>query len=192
MKQKNIAIFASGTGSNAEQLMKHFSAHPHIHVGVVVSNKATAGVLDIAKRFNIPTVVLDSIGSYESNSIQQILESYQTDYIVLAGFLLKIPDSLVQAFPDRMVNIHPALLPKFGGKGMYGNRVHAAVKEAGEPQTGITIHLVNEHYDEGRVLFQAACDVNEEDSIDDIRQKVQQLEHQHFAPVVEKLVSGEL
>ncbi len=192
MKVNKLAIFASGAGSNARALLKHFSGHTEVQVALVVTNKPDAGVIKVAEEFGVPVVVLDKITLYESNSIGGLLENHQVNYIVLAGFLLKVPDSLVKSFEEHMINIHPALLPKFGGKGMYGNRVHTAVKEQGETETGISIHLVNEHFDEGRILFQASCPVIPSDTIDDIRLKVQALEHTHFAPVVEKAVKGEL
>ncbi len=192
LKLHNIAVFASGAGSNARELLKHFSNHPAVRVGLVVSNKPGVGVLQVAQEYKTPSLVLESIDLYESNHIGTILSEHEIEYIVLAGFLLKIPDSLVSLFSGKMINIHPALLPKFGGKGMYGNRVHTAVKEQGETKTGITIHLVNEHYDEGRIVFQASCPVLETDSVDDIRAKVQQLEHIHFPTIVEKVVTGEL
>lgn len=190
MTKHCIAIFASGNGSNARKLLEYFSSHPTIRVGLVVSSKSEAGVLQVAADFQVPSIVLDKSALYESNHIGQILSKYGISYIVLAGFLRKIPDSLVSLFNNRIINIHPALLPKFGGKGMYGDYVHQAVKEAGEKETGITIHLVNEHYDEGRVLFQASCPVLPQDSVEDIRQKVQYLEHLHFAEAVEKAVAG--
>lgn len=192
MVKHNLAIFASGAGSNAEQVLKYFKSHNSIRVALVVSNKENAGVLEIAKRYNIPSVVVGKSELYESNRIVEILQESGINFIVLAGFLLKIPSSLVQLFPDKMVNIHPALLPKFGGKGMYGNHVHQAVKDNGELETGITIHYVNEHYDEGNTIFQASCKVDPTDDMETIRQKVQVLEHQHFAPVIEKLLQGEL
>ncbi|MES2629834.1 MAG: phosphoribosylglycinamide formyltransferase [Bacteroidota bacterium] len=192
MKPVNIAIFASGAGSNARALLSHFSNDPAVRVAVVISNKAGAGVHEVAQEFDVPSVVLGDIGAYESNLIEEMLSSHQVDFIVLAGFLLKVPDSLVQLYANRIINIHPALLPKFGGKGMYGNRVHAAVKAQGETETGITIHYVNEHYDEGAVIFQASCPVAPEDSEDDIRKKVQELEHLHFPAIVSKVVKGEL
>ncbi len=190
MVKHNIAIFASGAGSNAEQLLNRFSSHPSINVALIVSNKANAGVLEIAKRFHVPAVVLDKSAFYESNRIVEILQECDINFVVLAGFLLKVPDVLVQRFANKMINIHPALLPKFGGKGMYGNHVHQAVKDQGEKETGITIHLVNEHYDEGAILFQASCPVVVEDSVETIREKVQRLEHKHFANVVEKTILG--
>jgi phosphoribosylglycinamide formyltransferase-1 len=185
---KNIAIFASGTGTNAAQIMKRFEGHPGIRVRLLVSNKANAPVLQIAEKFQVPSIVISRNDIYESDHLLRQLESAGIDFIVLAGFLWLIPPPLVKAFADRLINIHPALLPKYGGKGMYGMRVHEAVKAAGETQTGITIHYVNEQYDEGSIIFQKTCAVEPEDSPDDIAQKVHRLEHAHYPDVIEKLV----
>lgn len=188
----NIAVFASGAGSNTRELLQHFSSHPSVNIRLVVSNKPDAGVLQVAKEFKIPTLVNADLAFYESNCIGEMLAEQEVEFIVLAGFLLKVPDSLVAQYNGKMINIHPALLPKFGGKGMYGNRVHSAVKEQQESETGITIHFVNEHYDEGQVIFQASCPVLPTDTVEDIKRKVQDLEHAHFAKVVEKVVTGGL
>ena len=184
----NIAIFASGTGTNARKIIEYFKENANIHVALVVSNKATAPVLDIAGEYGIDKMVAGRRSFYETEELLQALREKDISLIVLAGFLWLIPDYLVRAYEKRMVNIHPALLPKYGGKGMYGMHVHRAVKAAGDKVSGITIHYVNEHYDEGGVIFQASCPVRPEDEPEDIARKVQQLEHKHFAPVVEQIV----
>jgi phosphoribosylglycinamide formyltransferase-1 len=186
----NIAIFASGTGSNARKIIEHFKNSPDIRVALVVSNKKDAGVLEIAKEHGIPTQVIDRQMFYETEDLLGILKKHKIEFIVLAGFLWLVPSYLVKKFEKKMVNIHPALLPKFGGKGMYGMRVHEAVKENDETETGITIHWLNEHYDEGAVVFQASCPVAPDDTPTDIARKVQILEHKHFPVVIEKLVKS--
>ena len=184
----HIAIFASGTGSNAKKIIEHFRSNPSIKVSLLVSNKATAPVLELARANGIDQYVIDRASFYDSEELLHVFERYQISFIVLAGFLWLIPDYLVKAYAGRMVNIHPALLPKFGGKGMYGKYVHQAVKEAGEKESGITIHYVNENYDEGNIIFQASCPVLETDTPEDIAKKVQQLEHRHFATVIENIL----
>ncbi|MEL7020331.1 MAG: phosphoribosylglycinamide formyltransferase [Bacteroidota bacterium] len=183
-----IAIFASGTGSNAKKIIEYFSTHPQIRVGLVVSNKPTAKVLTMAGAYDIPTLVIERQPFYESEQLLEDLGAYRINFIALAGFLWLVPTYLVTHFPRRIVNIHPALLPKFGGKGMYGSRVHQAVKAAGEQQSGPTIHFVNERYDEGDIIFQTSCNIHKTDSADDIARKVLQLEHQHFASVIEETI----
>ncbi len=186
---KNIAIFASGRGSNAKKIIEYFNNNEAIaRVSLIVSNKKEAPVLEMAREEDIDAVVLDRKTFYQTKKILQVLHNHKIDLIVLAGFLWLAPSYLVEAFAGRMINIHPALLPKFGGKGMYGMHVHKAVKEAGEKESGITIHYVNEAYDEGQVIFQARCSVNDSDSPQDIARKVQQLEHRHFAPEIAKLL----
>jgi phosphoribosylglycinamide formyltransferase-1 len=184
----NIAIFASGAGSNARKIIGYFNNSPDVRVALVVSNKKDAGVLDIAREHGIPTQVIDRKMFYETEIVLDILKKHGIEFIVLAGFLWLIPAYLVRTFPKKIVNIHPALLPKFGGKGMYGMRVHEAVKESGETESGITIHWVNEHYDEGDIVFQSSCPVSPDDSPADIARKVQQLEHRYFPEVIEKLI----
>lgn len=186
----NIAIFASGTGSNARRIIEYFKKSPYVRVALVVSNKKDAGVLDIAREHAIPTQVISRQMFYETEDLLDILQKHEIGFLVLAGFLWQVPPYLVQGYPDRMVNIHPALLPKFGGKGMYGMRVHESVKESGEKESGITIHLVNEHYDEGNIVFQATCPVLPTDSPSDIARKVQQLEHSYFPVVIETLANA--
>ena len=187
---RNIAIFASGTGSNARKIIEYFKTSARARVALVVSNKKDAGVLDIAREHNIPGRVIDRRMFYETEEVLDLLRRYKIDFVVLAGFLWLIPPYLVKSYHRRMVNIHPALLPKHGGKGMYGMRVHEAVKASGDSETGITIHFVNEHYDEGDFVFQERCRVDPADSPAGIARKVQQLEHRHFPEVIEQLISS--
>lgn len=184
---KNIAIFASGTGSNARKIIEYFADHPRIRVALVVSNKATAPVLAMAADHGIPTLVLSRARFYETEALLADLAGI--DLIVLAGFLWLVPPYLVAAFPQRIVNIHPALLPKYGGQGMYGTHVHTAVHTAGEKESGITIHFVDTAYDEGQIIFQARCALTPEDDPAAIARKVLALEHAHFAPVIAQLLT---
>ncbi len=185
----HIAIFASGTGSNAKKIVEHFKHNRNITVNLIVSNKADAPVLAMAREHGIPTLVIEWQEFYETEDILKIFNKFSIGFVVLAGFLWLVPTYLVRAFEKRMVNIHPALLPKYGGKGMYGMRVHEAVKKAGDTETGITIHYVNEQYDDGDIVFQAKCPVRPEDSPEDIAQNIHRLEHRHFPEVIEKLLS---
>ena len=185
---RKIAIFASGTGSNAKKIIEYFKDHENIKVALIVTNRADAPVLNLASVYPVENIVLNRKEFYESSSLLKQLEQHAIDFIVLAGFLWLIPPYLVTAYNNKMINIHPALLPKYGGKGMYGMNVHQAVKAANEPETGITIHYVNEKYDEGNIIFQASTTLGPDDSPKDIAKKVQLLEHQHFAPVIENLL----
>lgn len=186
----NIAIFASGTGSNARKIIEYFKTSPDARVALVVSNKKDAGVLDIAKEHGIPTRIISRGMFYETEEVLEILRDKNIDLIVLAGFLWLIPEYLVSSYRRRMVNIHPALLPRHGGKGMYGMHVHEAVKAAGDSETGITIHFVNEHYDEGDFVFQKRCAVDPADTPTDIARKVLALEHRYFPEVIARLVTS--
>lgn len=188
MKHK-IAIFASGSGSNAENLISFFSDHPTIDVVLVVCNRSDAFVLERAKKWNIPSVVIPKNEFSEREPVENILRKYEVNFIVLAGFLLKIPSFLLAAYPQSIVNIHPSLLPKYGGQGMYGDRVHRAVLEAGERESGITIHYVNDLYDEGRIIFQQKCPVGPEDTCDTLAARIHALEHEYFPRVVADLLS---
>jgi phosphoribosylglycinamide formyltransferase-1 len=185
-----IAIFASGTGSNARKIIEHLAGHARQEVALVVSNKAEAPVLKMAHSQGVETLLIGRRSFYESTELLDQLKEKAIDFIVLAGFLWLIPSYLVSAFQNRMINIHPALLPKYGGKGMYGKRVHEAVKAAGEKETGITIHYVNEKYDEGDIIFQARCELTSDDSPESIAQKVHKLEHTHFPRLVEQLAGA--
>lgn len=184
-----LAILASGSGSNAEKIMEYFHRSSKAQVALVASNKADAFVLERAKKFGVPTFTF-SRKEMDTGVLLTKLQEEKIDWVILAGFLLKIPDGLIRAFSDHMINIHPALLPKYGGKGMYGAYVHEAVKASGDTETGITIHLVNEHYDEGKIIFQAATPVTPEDTPDTIAQKVHALEHRYFPEVIESLLGS--
>jgi len=184
----NIAIFASGTGSNARKIMEYFQDHEQIRVGLVVSNKSTAGVLSIAEAFGVPTLVVNRTSFYEGTEFLRELKQRQIDWLILAGFLWLVPRYLIECFPGRIINIHPALLPAFGGKGMYGMHVHEAVRAAGVAETGITIHTIDEQYDKGVILFQAKVLVHAEDTAQEIASKVLALEHRYFPTVVEQTI----
>ncbi len=186
---ERLAILASGTGSNARKIIEYFAGKPEVEVVLVASNRSTAPVLDMAREHGVPTFVLRRKDFYESENFLELLREKQVTWVVLAGFLWLVPQYLVHAFRGRMVNIHPALLPAYGGKGMYGMHVHRAVKEAGEEKSGITIHQVNDRYDEGDIVFQATCRLEPDDTPETIAKKVQALEHRHFAPVLEKLMA---
>lgn len=186
---KNIVIFASGAGSNAQKIIDHFRESGKAKVVLIVCNKPGAGVLQIAEREGIDSVLIDKDTFFRSDKYIQLLKDYHTDLVVLAGFLWKIPANLVQAFPGKIINIHPALLPKFGGKGMYGHFVHEAVIAAGEKESGITIHYVNEKYDDGEAILQERCEVTPEDTPETVAKKVQALEHQWFPVIVERLLT---
>lgn len=185
--RKKIAILASGAGSNALKLMNHFADNPYGEVVLVGSNRADAGVLELAKENGVDTFYLSRQEFVEGTKVLELLKQAEVDVIVLAGFLLKVPAELIAAYPDRIVNIHPSLLPKFGGKGMYGMNVHKAVMASGDQYSGMTIHLVNEHFDEGQHLFQARVRIDADDTPETLAQKVLELEHRYFAPVVEGL-----
>lgn len=186
----NIAIFASGSGSNAENICRYFQNNEQIKIASIISNKKDAYVLKRAERFDIPFAFFSKICFETTSHVIDYLKEEKIDFIVLAGFLLKVPDNILQAYPDMIINIHPALLPKFGGKGMYGDNVHRAVKEAGETESGITIHYVNENYDEGAVIFQAKCEVAQNDTSDSIAHKVHELEYKYFPKVIETVVKS--
>ncbi|MEZ4945369.1 MAG: phosphoribosylglycinamide formyltransferase [Cyclobacteriaceae bacterium] len=186
-RKYKVAIFASGSGTNAERFFSHFKDHPQIEIVLLLSNKADAFVLHRAKKAGVASRVFDRQQLKEGEVLSWLREEEIT-HIVLAGFLWLIPDNLINAYPEQIINIHPALLPKYGGKGMYGSKVHEAVKEAGEKETGITIHLVNHHYDEGAILFQARTNVDQKDTPDDIAAKVHKLEYQHYPVVAENWI----
>lgn len=183
---QRIAIFASGTGTNAARIIEHFTDHPTIQVSLVLSNNSKAAVLEKAAQANVKTYTFNRDDFYNSDRVLTKLTSHQIDFIVLAGFMWLVPKKLVQLYANRIINIHPALLPKFGGKGMYGMHVHRAVKEAGETETGITIHLVNEEYDKGRILAQVACPIDKKDTPETIATKIHSLEYTNFPPVIER------
>lgn len=182
-----IALFASGSGSNAENIANYHSKSSVFEFPLIISNKADAYVHERAKKLQIPSFTFPREVFLAGDEIITLLKEYEIDYIVLAGFLLKIPTSLVEAYPNKIINIHPALLPKFGGKGMYGQHVHQAVADAGETESGITIHYVNGNYDEGNIIFQAKCPILPTDTPDMIAEKVHALEYEHFPRIISEL-----
>lgn len=184
----NIALFASGSGTNAQRIIEYFQNSSDIRVKVLYSNNKESYALERAKNLGVAGKVFDRKTFYETDQIIQDLQKEQISWIILAGFLWLIPPNLIRAFPDRIINIHPALLPLYGGKGMYGNFVHKAVAAAKDTQTGISIHFVNEKYDEGKILFQATCTVDPADTPEMIARKVQVLEHRHFPEVIEETI----
>lgn len=188
---KRIVIFASGSGTNAENLIKYFKAASTASVVAVFTNNPNAKVIERAENLNVPSVIFSKDDFIESGILQK-LNSFRPDWIILAGFLLKLPESFVAAFPDKILNIHPALLPKYGGKGMYGMHVHKAVVENKEKETGITIHFVNENYDEGNIIFQKKVTVLVSDTPEVVAEKIHELEQRYFPEVVEKLITNTL
>ena len=186
--KKRIAIFASGSGSNAQKIMEHFKKHLDAEVVIVLTNNPEAYVLQRADTFEIPSHIFDKNEFYKTNFVVDILKNLQIDLIVLAGFMWLIPQNLLKAFPNKIINIHPALLPKYGGKGMYGDRVHHAVIDAKEEESGITIHFVDENFDEGEIIHQSRFRIEAGDDLEMIKFKGQQLEHLHYPKVVEHLL----
>jgi phosphoribosylglycinamide formyltransferase-1 len=181
-----IAIFASGSGSNAERIVEFFNAKDEIEVSLILTNNPTAGVIERAQRLNIPVVIFNKKVFSKTDKIVEMLQLQSIDWVILAGFLWLVPKNLIKAFENRMINIHPALLPKYGGKGMWGHHVHEAVVANKEVETGITIHYVNENYDEGKIIFQAKCAVTETDSAEEVAQKIHLLEYQYFPEIIYK------
>lgn len=188
--KKKIAIFASGEGTNAQRIIDHFRLSPGVSIALVVSNRSGANVLKRAEAAGIPTLVAGRADLYESSGLSDTLKTMGIDLVVLAGFLWIVPEHLVQAFPGKIINIHPALLPKYGGKGMYGMHVHKAVIGAGETESGISIHFVNERYDEGAIISQHRCAITPEDTAETLALKIQALEHEYFPAAIEKLLLG--
>ncbi len=182
---KKIVIFASGSGSNAENIINYFKGSDSVEVTMILTNNPSAGVIGRGKRLDIPVVVFSKKNFSQSDTVIRLLKNNQTDWIILAGFLWLVPESLIRTFPDRIINIHPALLPQYGGKGMWGHHVHEAVVGNGENESGISIHYVNKHYDEGNIIFQAKCDVTPADTADSVAKKVQELEYRYFPEVIE-------
>ena len=185
---RNLAIFASGAGSKAQQIINYFRNSPAVHIRLIVCNKPGAGVLSIAEREGIPVLLIEKERFFRGDGYVSELQKVGTDLIVLAGFLWKVPSSLIEAYPRRIVNIHPALLPRYGGKGMYGTYVHQSVLNAGEVESGISIHYVDEKYDNGDIIFQTACPVLEGDTPESLAQRIHQLEHLHYPRVLEELL----
>jgi phosphoribosylglycinamide formyltransferase-1 len=187
----NIAIFASGSGSNAENLFNYYANSTNVKIKLVITNNENAGIVERANRYrkNIQIISKTALTNYTEQLID-FLQTEKVDLIVLAGFLLKVPEALVKAFPNRIINLHPALLPKFGGKGMYGANVHKAVIEAKEKESGITIHFVNEEYDKGEIIMQAKCLVAETETPETLAEKIHQLEYEFFPKAVDKVLAG--
>ena len=187
-----LAILASGSGTNAEEIFRYFKNHPRVEVVLLMSNNSNAFALQRAGKHGIKSAVFSRDEFRDGRTILHRLHESGVTHIVLAGFLWLIPEYLLQAFPDRIINIHPALLPKYGGKGMYGAKVHEAVKAAGDLETGITIHLVNSKYDEGKILFQGKCPISKTQTPDEIASCVHKLEYEHYPKVIEKWVMNEI
>ena len=191
MSKTNIAIFVSGSGSNCENLIRHFEGSSQVCISLVVSNRQDAYALIRAERLGVPSVVVSKAQLHSPDHLLPLLEKYNIQFIVLAGFLPLIPNYLIERYPRRIVNLHPALLPKYGGKGMWGHHVHEAVKAAGEKETGMTVHYVSEVCDGGEIIAQFSVPLSPDDSVDDIAAKEHELEMRHFPEVVERLVTGE-
>lgn len=185
---RHIAIFASGAGSNAKQIIEHFKFHTSIQVSLIISNKQGAGVLKHAFDNGVPTLSIEKERFFSGDGYVPQLFAASIDFIVLAGFLWKIPLSIIKAYPNKIINIHPALLPNYGGKGMYGGHVHTAVIDAGDTRSGISIHYVDEHYDNGDIIFQAYCDIEANDNPSTLANKIHLLEHQYYPNVVEACI----
>ena len=185
---KKIAIFASGNGTNVQRIAEYFSDKKNINISIILSNKKDAYVLQRAENLDIPSYIFNRYELYKTDIVLKKLKKNKIDLIVLAGFLWLVPDNILKEYNRRIINIHPALLPKYGGKGMYGAKVHEAIIEANDPETGISIHYVNEKYDEGEIIFQAKIPVEKNDTPDSIAQKVHQLEYEHFPRVIEEIL----
>ena len=187
-KTKQIAIFASGSGTNAERIISHFEGLSTGKVKILCSNKPDAYALVRAEKHNIPTCIFSREDFYKTDKIIELLKKEEIDLIVLAGFLWLVPVNLIRAFPNKIINIHPALLPNYGGKGMYGMHVHQAVIDSGDAESGISIHYVNEKYDEGEIIFQARCKIDGDDTPESLAKKIHQLEYEYFPKVIEELI----
>jgi len=187
-QKKNIAIFASGTGTNAANIIRYFSEKRTAHIALIVSNNPAAGVLKIAEENNIPVLLLQKEKFFRGDAYVPELQHAAIDFIVLAGFLWKIPSALINAYRDNIINIHPALLPKHGGKGMYGNFVHEAVLSTAEKESGITIHFVDEVYDNGKIIFQTTCPIYENDTAETLAKRIHELEYEYFPVVIDEVI----
>lgn len=187
-----IAIFASGSGTNAQRISEYFQNHPAIKVEIILTNNKDAFVIERAKKINIPYIIFNRKDFCETNAVLDELKKREIDYVVLAGFLWLVPADIIQAYRGRIVNIHPALLPNYGGKGMYGGFVHQAVVDNKEKFSGITIHYVNEHYDQGDIIFQAKCVVTPDDTAESLAAKIHLLEYEHFPRVIEEEIVKKL
>lgn len=186
---RRLAVFISGSGTNAENIIKHFDSNEHINVVSVLSDRAQAYGLQRARSHNVEAIAFSRHDFLHTNKVLEFLQNRNIDFIVLAGFLCYVPQNILSNYTERIVNIHPSLLPRHGGKGMYGERVHQAVIEGGDKESGITIHFVNENFDEGKVIFQAKCDVLPSDSAADVEKKVRALEIKHFPQVIEDIIN---
>lgn len=187
---KNVAILASGNGTNAENIIRYFQTKEgEDGVVLVVSNRQNVNVFKRAEDLHVPCIYISKEKWTTGEEVMKLLADYRVDFIVLAGFLAKVPDAVLHAYPQRIINIHPSLLPKYGGKGMYGDRVHQAVVEAGERESGITIQYINEHYDEGDIIAQFRCPVFPEDTAEDVATRVHALEYEHYPQVIEQLLA---
>lgn len=184
----NIAIFASGAGSNAQKIIDYFKTSSFIRVKLIVCNKPLAYVLKIAETENIPSLIVYRENFFNGDAYLPELRKNNIAFIVLAGFLWKVPEAIIRAYPNNIVNIHPALLPKYGGKNMYGNAVHEAVIGSGDKESGITIHYVDEEYDNGNIIFQKACPIGKNETIETLVSKIHRLEHENYAPVIERVI----
>ena len=192
MNKYKVAILVSGTGSNAVNIIEYFEKSSVAEIILVISSKADALAIENAQKKGVKTVVFNNESFKKNGAVLNYLESVAIDFIVLAGFLIKVPNDIIHAYPNKIVNLHPSLLPKYGGKGMYGKRVHRAVIEAKESESGISIHFVNEEYDKGTIIFQAKVSVEKGDSVEELAQKIQQLEHRFFPKVIEQVISKSL
>ncbi|MBR4804434.1 MAG: phosphoribosylglycinamide formyltransferase [Bacteroidales bacterium] len=191
-KATRIAIFGSGNGTNAQRITEYFAENPDVEVNTIITNKKDAYIVQRAKNLGIDCTYFSRHDFFETDNVLNYLKERNIDYVILAGFLWLVPQNLLSAFPKRIINIHPALLPKYGGKGMYGEHVHEAVIANHETESGITIHFVDEHYDRGTTIFQATCDIAPDDTPDTLAQKIHKLEHEHFPKVIEKVVLGQM
>ena len=193
----NIAIFASGAGSNAQKIIDHFTSGPshlyrmekRVKAALIVCNNPKAGVLQIAKKEKVPKLIIER-NRFKKDGYLAELKKYEIEFIVLAGFMWKVPTEVIQSYPDKIINIHPALLPKFGGKNMYGNFVHEAVLNSGEMESGITIHYVDELYDHGKIIFQAKCSIDKNETAESLAKKIHTLEYANYPKVIEKILLG--
>jgi phosphoribosylglycinamide formyltransferase 1 len=186
----NLALFASGSGTNVQNIIEYFKQNTLINIRCILSNREDAYALERAKKFNIRHLTFNREEFYNSNRVVEYLISCEVNFVVLAGFLWLVPNNLIRQYPDRIINIHPALLPDYGGRGMYGMKMHEAVIANGEKESGITIHYVNEHYDEGNIIFQAKCTIDPSDTPETLASKIHKLEYEHYPKIIEQLVSA--
>lgn len=190
MKMRNLVVLASGSGSNAENIIRFFKLSKNVKVSYLLSNRPDAYALQRAKALGVSTMVFNRDDFYNNGKVANFLREEQPDLIVLAGFLWLVPQEIIKNFPNRIINIHPALLPKYGGKGMYGDKVHRAIIENGERESGITIHFVNEKYDEGSTIFQARCTLSADETSSSLAEKIHNLEHEHFPRVIQQVLES--